>query len=94
MITICYGIISYIIIVIGLLVVLNIYPEKRWRSQIAYIIFYGIMAVLIAWEAQDSTRAFITDLQMIINPIINLFLIKIFYDICSTCILQNIHTGK
>lgn len=81
MITICYGIISYIIIVIGLLVVLNIYPEKRWRSQIAYIIFYGIMAVLIAWEAQDSTRAFITDLQMIINPIINLFLIKIFYDI-------------
>ena len=82
MINICYGITSYIIIVIGLLSVLSVYPQRRWKSHIVYIIFYILIAGGIAWEAQDSTRGFVTDLQMIFNPIITLLLLKIFYKIC------------
>ena len=81
MINICYGITSYIIIVIGLLSVLSVYPQRRWKSHIVYIIFYILIAGGIAWEAQDSTRGFVTDLQMIFNPIITLLLLKIFYKI-------------
>lgn len=75
MINICYGITSYIIIVIGLLSVLSVYPQRRWKSHIVYIIFYILIAGGIAWEAQDSTRGFVTDLQMIFNPIITLLLL-------------------
>ena len=82
MINICYGITSYIIIVIGLLSVLSEFPQRRWKSRVVYIIFYILIAGEIAWEAQDSTRGFVTDLQMIFNPIINLLLLKIFYKIC------------
>lgn len=82
LINICYGITSYIIIVIGLLSVLSVYPQRRWKSHIVYIIFYILIAGGIAWEAQDSTRGFVTDLQMIFNPIITLLLLKIFYKIC------------
>lgn len=82
MINICYGITSYIIIVIGLLSVLSEFPQRRWKSRVVYIIFYILIAGEIAWEAQDSTRGFVTNLQMIFNPIISLLLLKIFYKIC------------
>lgn len=82
LINICYGITSYIIIVIGLLSVLSEFPQRRWKSRVVYIIFYILIAGEIAWEAQDSTRGFVTDLQMIFNPIISLLLLKIFYKIC------------
>lgn len=82
LINICYGITSYIIIVIGFLSVLSVFPQRRWKSHIVYIIFYILIAGEIAWEAQDSTRGFVTDLQMIFNPIISLLLLKIFYKIC------------
>lgn len=82
MINICYGITSYIIIIIGLLSVLSVFPQRRWKLRVVYIIFYILIAGGIAWEAQDSTRGFVTDLQMIINPVINLLLLKIFYKIC------------
>lgn len=82
LINICYGITSYIIIIIGLLSVLSVFPQRRWKSRVVYIIFYILIAGGIAWESQDSTRGFVTDLQMIINPVINLLLLKIFYKIC------------
>lgn len=82
LINICYGITSYIIIVIGLLSVLSEFPQRRWKSRVVYIIFYILIAGEIAWEAQDSTRGFVTDLQMMFNPIISLLLLKIFYKIC------------
>lgn len=40
------------------------------------------MALEIALEAQDSTRGFVTGFQMILNPIIALLLLKMFYEIC------------
>lgn len=82
LINICYGITSYIIIVIGLLSVLSEFPQRRWKSRVVYIIFYILIEGEIAWEVQDSTRGFVTDLQMIFNPIISLLLLKIFYKIC------------
>ena len=81
MTTFLYGVTSYITIVIGLLVVLYVYPEKRWRSRAAYAVFYTVIAVLIAGEALDSTRAVVTDLQMIINPMVNLLIMKAFFDL-------------
>ena len=81
MTTFLYGVTSYITIVIGLLVVLYVYPEKRWRSRAVYAVFYTVIAVLIAGEALDSTRAFVTDLQMIINPMVNLLIMKAFFDL-------------
>lgn len=78
--TICYGVTSFMAISLGLAVVIRVYPEKRWKSRTADIALYIIMAVLIACEALDSTRAFVTDIQMIVNPVINLVVLKIFYN--------------
>lgn len=57
---------------------LSEFPQRRWKSRVVYIIFYILIAGEIAWEAQDSTRGFVTDLQMIFNPIITLFVEKYF----------------
>lgn len=81
MTTFLYGVTSYITIVMGLLVVLYVYPEKRWRSRAVYAVFYIVMAVLLVEEALDSTRAFVTDLQMIIYPVQNLLIMKVFFDL-------------
>ena len=94
MINICYGITSYIIIIIGLLSVLSVFPQRRWKSRVVYIIFYILIAGGIAWESQDSTRGFVTDLQMIFNPIITLLLLKIFYISLTDLIYTHSHNGS
>lgn len=81
MTTFLYGVTSYITIVIGLIAVFYVYPEKRWRSRVVYAVFYIVMTVLLAVEAFDSTRAFVTDLQMVIYPVQNLLIMKVFFDL-------------
>ena len=79
MITVCYGFTSFLIISLGIIIIINAFPEKKYTSHTADILFYIIMILSIIWETWDSTRAFITDLQMIIYPIFNLIILKIFF---------------
>lgn len=79
MITVCYGFTSFLTISLGMMIIINAFSEKRYAPHTAYILFYIIMILQIIWEAWDSTRAFVTDLQMLLYPIINLIILKMFF---------------
>lgn len=74
-----YGVISFCKIMLGFLIFVRIFPEKRGNQRWTGIIGWCILAGLAVWQAWDSCHGFIPWLQIVIYGILNAAIIKIFY---------------
>lgn len=79
MIQVLYGVISFCKIMLGYLIFVRIYPEKRWRQRWVGILGWCVIAILAVWHAWDSCHGFIPWLQIVIYGIQDAAIIKIFY---------------
>lgn len=74
-----YGVISFCKIMLGLLIFLRIFPEKRWKQRWAAMLGWCVLGGVAAWQAWDSCHGFIPWLQIVLNGLLNAVIIKIFY---------------
>lgn len=74
-----YGAISFCKIMLGLLIFVQIFPEKRWKQRWAAILGWCVLVNVAVWEAWDSCHGFIPWLQIVVNGLLNAAIIKIFY---------------
>lgn len=82
LVTICYGVISFLLIVTGIAAYIRMFPKRRWNSRGAAVLFYCLMLGFSAVQAWDSTHGFIPYIQIVLNGILNSILMKVFY-VCS-----------
>jgi len=54
-----YGAISFGKIMLGLLIFVQIFPEKRWKQRWAAILGWCVLVNVAVWEAWDSCHGFI-----------------------------------
>ena len=80
LVDIVYGIISFFMNLLGIIMVIKVYPEKKRKSTIMEILFWMSMCSLLTVQSIESTRAYIADLQIVLYPIISMLVLKIFYD--------------
>jgi len=74
-----YGVISFCKIMLGFLIFVRIFPEKRWKQKWVGILGWGILVICAVENAWDSCHGFIPWLQIIIYGIVNAVVIKLFY---------------
>lgn len=78
MMTMLYGVITFISIICGLFFLTEMYPQRRWGKW-SLALFIPCVLALCGWQVMNSGGYFVSNLGIIIYPIITAIPVTIFF---------------